>query len=281
MGLTLQFCTFLELTRSANLEHPQWRKNAALSSKNRIHIVRARSKGWDLLSLNGKWVLVIVNTTDRLKRQDNSPAPGLIDDFAHFAACLPSLCLCLLFQFQFEYFVVGNSHSEEISFWPQKWGGGWVRWSGSREHKCDEDSPGMSPPPLDPSGPWHCDTATQSIIRPLPHKVPVVTELEPWTVKMCSIVSTHTHSLIKTQLIDWIQAAKVQCAQNASPETLSSRYKCKWKLISWPYTANINTRAQTVQWKNRYLRHFVKTLNFIDFWFLVCMNITLTKKYEE
>ena len=40
------------------------------------------------------------------ERQDNSPAPGLIDDSAHFAACLPSLCLCLLFQFQFEYFAI-------------------------------------------------------------------------------------------------------------------------------------------------------------------------------
>lgn len=204
MGLTLQFCTFLELTRSANLEHPQWRKNAGTirQKQNNTYIVRARSKGWDLLSFNGKWVLVIVNTADRLRRQDNSPAPGLMDDCAHFAACLPSLCLCLLFQFQFEYFVVGNSHSEEISFWPLKWGGGWVRWSWSREHKM-KTRRSSSVSPLDPSGPWHCDTAPQSIIHTPPPQSPCGDWT--WTLNSKNVLDCiHSHSLTDQNSIDWL-----------------------------------------------------------------------------
>ena len=68
--------------------------------------------------------------------------------------------------------------------------------------------------PCDLSGPGDKAILQLTPSRPLPHKVPV-TELEPWTVKMCSIVSTHTHSLIKTQLIDWLQAPR--CSVHRMP----------------------------------------------------------------
>ena len=134
----------------------------------------------------------------------------------HIVLPVSPIRVCLLFQFQFEYFVVSDSHRLEISFCPEegrrRMGAGMMVVQGK---------PGtiLSSSVTDPSGHdtlilWYSDSAAHSIT--LPHKVPVP-ELEPSTVKIVSIVSTHTRSLIKTQLIDSIQTPTCSVQRMPTP----------------------------------------------------------------
>ena len=241
----------------------------ALSGKNRIiHIlsVRGQRVGIFFHSMESEFLWLWIQRTDSGDKTIPRPPAWLMT--VHILLPVSPLCVCACcFNFNLNIslsaiptvrkLVSGPWSEEEDGFDDRE----------AENTRWRQDGPRVSPPLIHQVRDiviLHLSPSS----TPLPHKVPVVTELEPWTVKMCSIVSTHTHSLIKTQLIDWIQAAKVQCAQNASPETRLSRYKCKWKLSSWPYLANINTRAQTVQWKKNSQMCFVcKDTKF--YWLLI------------
>lgn len=117
IGLTLRFCTSQADTKC---------KLRTSSMKEKCSTIRQKQNTYCPCEVKGlrssfiQWKVSSCDCEYNGQTWDTRfPGPDLIDDCAHFAACLPSLCLCLLFQFQFEYFVVGNSHRLEISFWPE------------------------------------------------------------------------------------------------------------------------------------------------------------------
>ena len=139
-----------------------------------------------------------------------------------------------------------------LSAIPTAWklvsGQGWVRWSWSRDWECEDKLVSDAVlAPRDPSGPvilWYCS----SLHHPRPPLPPPQSPCDwTWTLDSKNVLDCiHSHSLTDQNSIDWLAPSpKVQCAQNASPGPHTgrrlSRYKCKWKLSFWPYTANINT----------------------------------------
>ena len=139
-----------------------------------------------------------------------------------------------------------------LSAIPTAWklvsGQGWVRWSWSGDWECEDKLVSDAVlAPRDPSGPvilWYCS----SLHHPRPPLPPPQSPCDwTWTLDSKNVLDCiHSHSLTDQNSIDWLAPSpKVQCAQNASPGPHTgrrlSRYKCKWKLSFWPYTANINT----------------------------------------
>ena len=118
IGLTLRFCTSRADTKC---------KLRTSSMKEKCSTIRQKQNTYCPCEVKGlrssfiKWKVSSCDCEYNGRTQDTRfPGPGLIDDSAHFAACLPSLCLLVvsISAIPFEYFVVGNSHSLEISFWP-------------------------------------------------------------------------------------------------------------------------------------------------------------------